>query len=236
MHLPKEDTIHRGGYYGGGRRATRDQYRRRNGPRAERPWEVFAPHRALSIRWPSTLAGGRAWASRNRPGGRRRRERRAPTAGGRGQSPRGTGSRGRVVMSPRGPAGSGEPGGCRPYRPEGSHLRKSLRSQAIRALARAGRPVYDRRFSTGSEHVRALFAREPGFATPKVNVRVVVLHDGRLLLVSEPEDEALAHPRRPSPGKASPRAPPSARASDGLRLGRAYRAEAHHTAQGIMPG
>ena len=87
-----------------------------------------------------------------------------------------------------------------------------------------------------SEYVRALFAREPGFATPKVNVWVVVLHNGRLLLVSEPEDGALAHPRRPNPGKASLQAPPSARVSDGLRLGRSYRAEAHHTAQGIMPG
>src|SRR5215211_2122383 len=67
-----------------GHRATRDQYCRRNGPRAKRPWEVFAPHRALSIRWPRSLAGGRAWASRKRPDGRRRRERRPPTAGGRG--------------------------------------------------------------------------------------------------------------------------------------------------------
>jgi hypothetical protein len=139
MHLPKEDTIHRGGYYGGGRRATSDQYRRRNGPRAERPWEVFAPHRALSIRQPRTLAGGRAWAGRNRPDGRRRRERRAPTAGGGGQSPRGTGSRGRAVMSPRDPAGSGKPGGCRPYRPEGSHLREGAydlkRYELLRELA-----------------------------------------------------------------------------------------------------
>src|SRR5215218_49068 len=68
------DAPPKGGYYGGRRRATRDQYRHRNGTRAERPWEVFAPHRALSIRWPRSLAGGHAWASRNRPDGRRRRE------------------------------------------------------------------------------------------------------------------------------------------------------------------
>jgi hypothetical protein len=141
-------------------------------------------------------------------------------------------------MSPRDPAGSGEPGDCRPYRREWYHLREGPygleRYELLRELAVQFMTEGSAR--TGEEHVRALFTRESGFATPKVNVRVAVLHDGRILLVSEPEDGALAHPRRPSPGKASPRASPSARVSDGLRLSRAYRAEARYTAQGIMPG
>jgi ADP-ribose pyrophosphatase YjhB (NUDIX family) len=44
------------------------------------------------------------------------------------------------------------------------------------------------------EHLRALFARETGPATPKVDVRAVVFHDDEILLVKEPEDGLWSPP------------------------------------------
>jgi ADP-ribose pyrophosphatase YjhB (NUDIX family) len=44
------------------------------------------------------------------------------------------------------------------------------------------------------EHVRALFARETGPATPKVDVRAVVFRDDEILLVKEPEDGLWSPP------------------------------------------
>lgn len=44
------------------------------------------------------------------------------------------------------------------------------------------------------EHLRALFARETGPATPKVDVRAAVFHDDEILLVKEPEDGLWSPP------------------------------------------
>ena len=44
------------------------------------------------------------------------------------------------------------------------------------------------------EHLRTLFARETGPATPKVDVRAAVFHDDEILLVKEPEDRLWSPP------------------------------------------
>ncbi|QYR21317.1 NUDIX hydrolase [Paenibacillus sp. sptzw28] len=44
------------------------------------------------------------------------------------------------------------------------------------------------------DKIRALFASETGYATPKVDVRGVVFNDGKILLVKERTDEAWALP------------------------------------------